>query len=64
MQEITLQVSVDETNLILESLGTLPFVKVYGLIAKIQDQAKGQLKEPSPDVDPGSHPTEELPSHA
>ena len=43
MKEIDLQVSVDEANLILEALGNLPFVKVYTLIAKIQQQANQQI---------------------
>ena len=46
MQEITLQLTIDEANLILEALGELPFAKVYGLIGKIQEQAGQQL---SPD---------------
>ena len=44
MKELTLQLSIEETNLILEALGTMPFSKVYTLIAKIQEQAGQQLK--------------------
>jgi len=44
MQEINLKVTIDEANLILEGLGNLPFAKVYGLVAKIQEQAAQQLK--------------------
>ena len=43
MQEITLKLTVDETNLILEGLGSLPFTRVYALIAKIQTEATQQL---------------------
>jgi hypothetical protein len=43
MKNINLQLSIDETNLILEALGNLPFSKVYALIAKIQAQASQQL---------------------
>jgi len=43
MQNIELQLSVEETNLILEALGAMPFSKVYALIAKIQEQANNQL---------------------
>lgn len=43
MQEIKLQVTIDEANLILEALGNLPFARVYGLIGKIQEQAGQQL---------------------
>lgn len=42
-QSITLQLTTDEINLILESLGQQPFVKVYSLIGKIQNQAAAQL---------------------
>ncbi len=43
MKEINLQLTIDEANLILEALGNLPFVKVYALIGKIQQQAGQQL---------------------
>ena len=43
MKELNLHVTVDEANLILEGLGTLPFAKVYALVASIQEQASQQL---------------------
>jgi hypothetical protein len=43
MQEITLTLSLAEANQILEALGELPYVRVYELIAKIQQQAQVQL---------------------
>ena len=43
MQEIDLKLTIDETNLILEALGELPFKRVFNLIAKIQNQAGAQL---------------------
>ena len=43
MKEITLTVTIDEANLILEGLGNLPFAKVFALVAKLQEQAKQQL---------------------
>jgi hypothetical protein len=49
-QDIGLQLTADEINLLLEGLGTMPFVKVYALIGKIQQQASSQLNnatEPS-----------------
>ena len=46
-QDIHLQLTTDEINLILESLGNLPFVKVYALIAKTQQQASAQLTKPA-----------------
>jgi len=44
-QNITLQLSAEEVNLLLEGLGSMPFVRVYNLIGKIQQQASGQLSE-------------------
>ncbi|MEZ4382393.1 MAG: hypothetical protein R3A79_13665 [Nannocystaceae bacterium] len=41
---INLNITIDQTNLILEALGQQPFVKVYELIASIQAQAKRQLE--------------------
>lgn len=43
-KNLNLQFTAEEINLLLEGLGTLPFVKVYGLIGKIQQQASEQLK--------------------
>ena len=43
MTDITLKVTIDEANLILEALGQLPFAKVYTLVANLQDQAARQL---------------------
>jgi len=43
MNEITLKLTIEEANLILESLGNLPFARVYQLIGKIQQQAGQQL---------------------
>lgn len=43
MPEINLTLSVAETNLILEALGQMPYVRVYELIAKMQQQAQTQL---------------------
>ncbi|MCB9304643.1 MAG: hypothetical protein H6566_28750 [Lewinellaceae bacterium] len=43
MQEITLKLSIEEANLILEALGNLPFKRVYPLIGKIQQQASVQV---------------------
>ena len=43
MKEVNLHVSIEEANLILEALGNLPFVKVFALIGKLQEQASQQL---------------------
>ena len=45
MSEIELKVTIDEANLILEGLGQMPFARVYGLVAKLQEQAAQQLSK-------------------
>lgn len=40
---IHLELSVAEVNLILEALGEMPFKSVYGLVSRLQSQARGQL---------------------
>jgi hypothetical protein len=40
---IKLELSIEDINLILESLGALPFARVYSTIGRIQEQARGQL---------------------
>lgn len=48
MKKISLTLTIDETNLILEALGALPFVRVFALIGQLQEQARQQLSdEPS-----------------
>jgi hypothetical protein len=42
-EEIILNLKPEEINLILEGVGNLPFIKVYSLISKIQNQASAQL---------------------
>ncbi len=44
MQNLQFNLTLEETNLILEALGELPFAKVHQLIAKIQQQAHAQLQ--------------------
>ena len=43
MQELTLKLTVDQTNVVLEALGDQPFSKVYQIIQTIQQQAAEQL---------------------
>lgn len=43
MKELTFKLTIDEANLILEALGTMPFKTVFALIGKIQTQAGEQL---------------------
>jgi hypothetical protein len=37
---ITLELTLTETNLLLEALGTRPYAQVYEVIAKIHQQAE------------------------
>ncbi|WP_437316201.1 hypothetical protein [Sorangium sp. So ce385] len=43
MKEINFTVTIDEANMILEGIGLLPFARVYQLVGKLQEQARGQL---------------------
>lgn len=48
MKEITLTLTVEETNQILDALGQQPFKEVFNLIGKIQNQAAAQLSDLPP----------------
>ena len=48
MQKISLTLTIEETNLLLEALGNLPFARVFALIGKIQEQARLQLSDETP----------------
>ena len=52
MKEITLKLTIDEANLILDALGSQPFNKVYALIGKIQQQAAAELGDSGPAISP------------
>ena len=45
MKNIQLDLTVEDTNLILEALGALPFAQVYALIGRIQERARKQLED-------------------
>lgn len=45
MNKVTMNLSIDEANLVLEALGNMPYRRVYELVAKIQQQASEQLSE-------------------
>jgi hypothetical protein len=45
-----LELSIEDVNLILEALGEQPFKSVYGLVSRLQSQARGQLQSP-PEVE-------------
>ena len=55
MKCIQLTITLDETNLILEALGELPFVRVHQLIGKIQEQATEQLRDERGAAARGNH---------
>jgi hypothetical protein len=45
MNKVTINLSIDEANLVLEALGDMPYRRVYELVVKIQQQASEQLNE-------------------
>ena len=47
-QLIQINVTLPETNQILDALGALPFRDVYQLVNKVQQQAEAQLQPSSP----------------
>jgi len=52
MKPIQLTLTLEETNIILEALGQMPFAKVYQVIEKIQQQANQQLQESQNETQP------------
>jgi hypothetical protein len=44
MNELTLILTLEEVNALLDALGSQPFKQVHQLITKIQTQATGQLQ--------------------
>lgn len=48
MQNINLSLSIDEVNLILESLGEQSYAKMHQLIANIHQQTQKQLQQEQP----------------
>ncbi len=47
MSNIALNLTLEETNTVLETLGQMPYARVYLLIQKIQQQATERLQEKS-----------------
>ncbi len=43
---IQIDLTLSEVNQILEGLGQLPYIQVYQLIGKVQQQAQAQLQQP------------------
>lgn len=48
MNKLNIQLTIDELNLIIESLGSQPYMRVYNLIGNIQQQATDQLSAAPP----------------
>ena len=44
MEQISINLTIEEINKILESLGQRPYVEVFQLINKIQAQAQAQVQ--------------------
>ena len=44
MDQMKINLSLDETNIVLNALGDLPYKQVFQLIQKIQQQAGRQLE--------------------
>ena len=44
MEQISLNLTIEETNQVLEALGRLPYAQVFQLVDKIKAQAEGQLR--------------------
>ncbi len=61
MKELKFELTVDETNLILEALGGMPFKTVFGLINKIQQQAGSQLNGQANSMEDGASGKAEAP---
>ena len=61
MNELNFKLTVNEANTILQALGNMPFVQVYPLIQKLQQQAaqqmEGNLEAPKPQEAPATAST-------
>jgi hypothetical protein len=44
MEQISINLTIEEVNKILDSLGQRPYIEVFELINKIQGQAQAQLQ--------------------
>jgi hypothetical protein len=47
MEKITLELNLNEVNIVLGALSEAPFKTVVGLIEKIKQQAQSQLVQPN-----------------
>lgn len=53
MQTIQLELTLAEVNQLLDALGDKPYVQVYQLIQRIQQQAGAQLQQATTDLKDG-----------
>lgn len=44
-QNVSLELTIEEINTTLNALGNLPYIQVFGLIQKIQQQAGQQVQQ-------------------
>jgi hypothetical protein len=56
MKNITFTVSIEEASTLFKALGKLPFVEVYELIGKLNEQANEQLTQPPSTQKAGVNP--------
>lgn len=49
-KSLTLSLTIEETNIILEGLGHVPFARAYEVVNKIQTSAKEQIEQRPPSV--------------
>jgi hypothetical protein len=60
MKDLSLSLTVNEINLILKSLGNLPYYQVVSLIDKLQQQANQQIAQSNGSGLPFKERTEEI----
>jgi hypothetical protein len=52
MNQLKLELTVDEVNVVLDALGNLPLKQVAALFEKVKSQAVAQLQPEEPKADP------------
>lgn len=53
MKEVTIKITVDELNIVLQSLGKMPLEAVFQVFAKLKTQGQEQISAPdeTPNID-------------
>jgi dihydroxyacetone kinase len=44
VEKVTLELNVNEVNVIMAALGRMPYIEVAAVVAKVTEQAKAQLE--------------------